>query len=53
MFCFAVSNERGKDIALKKAGRVLEGRTYDAMPETPTVPVARAARTQRSLPVMT
>jgi hypothetical protein len=29
----------------KKAGRVLEGKTYDAMPETaPTVPVARVSR---------
>ena len=37
----------------KKAGRVLDGRTYDAMPETsPSVVVASAPRTQRSLPVM-
>lgn len=37
----------------KKAGRVLDGRTYDAMPETaPSVAVARAPRAQRSLPVM-
>jgi hypothetical protein len=34
----------------KKAGRVLEGKTYDAMPETaPTVPVARASRAGRTL----
>ncbi|MEQ1728895.1 MAG: DUF5131 family protein, partial [Vicinamibacterales bacterium] len=37
----------------KKAGRLLDGRTYDTMPATPTVPVARAARAHRSLPVMT
>jgi protein gp37 len=37
----------------KKAGRVLEGRTYDAMPETvPSVAVASAPRALRSLPVM-
>ena len=37
----------------KKAGRVLDGRTYDEMPETsPSVVVASAPRTQRSLPVM-
>ena len=37
----------------KKAGRVLEGRTYDAMPETtPVVAAANAPRTQRSLRVM-
>jgi protein gp37 len=32
----------------KKAGRVLEGKTYDAMPETaPTIPVARVSRAAR------
>ncbi|HXJ21098.1 MAG TPA: phage Gp37/Gp68 family protein [Polyangia bacterium] len=37
----------------KKAGRVLEGRTYDAMPDTaPSAAVASAPRAQRSLPVM-
>jgi protein gp37 len=37
----------------KKAGRTLDGRTYDEMPETaPSVPVARAPRATRSLPVM-
>ena len=38
----------------KKAGRVLEGKTYDAMPETaPTVPVARVSRAAgRSLAVV-
>src|SRR5438477_3960735 len=37
----------------KKAGRILDGRTYDAMPETaPSVAVASAPRAQRSLPVM-
>ena len=37
----------------KKAGRILDGRTYDTMPETPTVPVKRAPRSQRALPVIT
>ena len=38
----------------KKAGRVLEGRTYDGMPDTaPTVPVARVSRAAgRSLSVV-
>ncbi len=38
----------------KKAGRVLEGKTYDAMPETaPTVPAARGSRASgRSLAVV-
>ena len=38
----------------KKAGRVLEGKTYDEMPETaPTVPVARVSRAAgRSLAVV-
>jgi protein gp37 len=37
----------------KKAGRVLDGRTYDEMPETaPAVPVGRALRAHRSLPMV-
>ena len=36
----------------KKAGRVLEGRTYDEMPSGTALPVARAPRAIRSLPVM-
>jgi len=38
----------------KKAGRILEGKTYDAMPViTPKVPVGRASRaTGRSLAVV-
>jgi protein gp37 len=41
----------GKD--KRKAGRVLEGRTYDAMPETPPLPpVMRSPRAARSLPLV-
>jgi protein gp37 len=37
----------------KKAGRLLDGRTYDAMPETaPEATVARTVRSPRSLPLM-
>ena len=36
----------------KKAGRVLEGRTYDAMPNVSPLGVARAPRAARPLPVM-
>lgn len=37
----------------KQAGRILEGRTYDAMPETTSPsPIARSPRAHRSLGVM-
>lgn len=37
----------------KKAGRILEGKTYDAMPDTaPTMLIARAPRAQRSLAIV-
>lgn len=37
----------------KKAGRILEGKIYDAMPDTaPTMPRARAPSVQRSLAVV-